>query len=284
VQRILKNTSATLKRTFTVDGTATDADGDVTVTITDAAGTEVVAETNSTSVGSGVYTYLLAPQSNPSRLTATWSGSWSGVSQTVTDTVLVVGGHLFTEVEARAFHDAAMSSASTYSDAAIAEARDRITDTFSEVTGVAFVPTYEYETLEGTGGRVLYARWPRISDVLSASIGGTAQTASDLVAMRVPSNGIYHKGRLWPLPTTSDPRNVTVGYVHGWTTVPGQIKRAALTVLRYELVDSNIGDRTVSLTDEIGTIRVAQPGFRGAAYGIPAVDATLERYSERMPV
>lgn len=284
MQRILKNTSATLKRTFTIDGTATAADGNVTVTITNAAGTTVVAPTNSTAVGSGVYSYVLAPQSIPARLTATWTGSWSGVAQTVTDDVLIVGGHLFTETEARSFHDSAMTSSTTYPDAAIAEARDRITDEFAQVCGVAFVPTYEYENIGGTGLHQLYVEWPKVSSVIAASIGGTAQTVADLVPMKTPSNAIWHKTRTWAMPSTSNPLNVVVEYVHGYTDVPLEIKRAALTVLRYQLVDSNIGDRTVSLTDEIGTIRLAQPGFRGAAYGIPSVDAVLDRYSERIPV
>ena len=74
---LLRNSAETLSVTFYSGETATDADGSVTVEITDEAGATVVASgTASTSSASGVYTYSLAGQTDLKALTITWSGIW----------------------------------------------------------------------------------------------------------------------------------------------------------------------------------------------------------------
>ena len=286
-QRILVNTSARLARTFYVDGTATNADGDVTLGIVDEAGTEVVAAgTVATNDSTGVYSYLLTPQTQVKRLTVTWTGTWSTVAQSIVDYVEVVGAHLFTEAEARAAHSSLLTNATVYPDKAIAEARDRIADEFANICGQSFVPRYERESIPGTGTHRLDVRWPRVSTVIAATVNGTSVLANTTPDPMLPV--IYRTSGTWSSPTTSSPLNVVVAYRHGFDTPPPDIKRAALILLRHQLIPDQAGggiaDRAVSLTDETGPIRLAQPGFRGAAYGIPFVDQTLARYSMLLPV
>lgn len=286
-QRILRNTSATLTRTFYVDGTATSADGNVTLGITDEAGAEIVAAgTVAVNDSTGVYSYLLAPQSQLNRLTVTWSGTWSAVAQSFTDYVEVVGGHLFTEAEARAAHSSLLTSATVYPDAAIAEARDRISDEFEQFCGVSFVPRYNYETIPGSGNHWLPIERGRVSTVIAATVNSTSLTVANVTPH--PTLPKLHYTGTWSSPTGSNPLNVTVEYEHGYDTPPPDIKRAALILLRHQIIPDQAGgaipDRAISLTDEVGTIRLAQPGFRGAPYGIPLVDQTLMRYTTQIPV
>lgn len=282
-QRILVNTSAVLSRTFAPDGDPTNADGNVTYTGIDETGTTVFSGTASAN-GSGNYSFTVTPQTQLNRITVTWTGTWSGQTQTVTEYIEIVGAHLFTETQARAFHDSAMANTTTYPDARIAEHRDRITDQFERLCSVSFVPRYERDRLPGTGTRQLIATKRRITSIISATINGTTQTVGDLVTLPAHTDIIHHTTNTWTKGTDTNPLNVTVEYVHGWDTPPLEITRAALAVLRYQLVESNIGDRVVSLTDETGTMRLAQPGFRGVYYGIPWIDRVLEDFNETIPV
>lgn len=282
--RYLKNTSVTLRETFYVDGTATDAAGAVTIGITDYLGTTVVASgTATSSAGSGVYTYLLTPQTAVNRLTVTWSGTWSGVAQTLSDEIEIVGGHLFTEAEARAAHASGgtgiLNDASTYSDADIAAARDGIADELERICGVSFVPRYRYQKLAGSGEYRLDVDRPRVDSVLSASITGVSQTVGNIDPHpELPY--LLHTTSRWTKGTTTNPFNVVVTYDHGYRTVPHEIKQAALKLLRDQLITSNIPDRAKSQTNEIGTLSYATANAWNE-FGIPMVDQTLRRYSHR---
>lgn len=283
-QRVLVNTSATMRRTFTVDGDATDADGTVTYAVVNAAGTSVQTG-NATSEGSGVYRFLLNKPSTVAEYTVTWSGTWSGIAQSVVDYVEVVGAHLFTETEARAYYGSDLSSTTVYTDAKIAEARDRIADEFEEICGVSFVPKFRRERLPGTGRYELYLARPKTTSLITATVTGT-DVSSNVTILPDPGNVLYRTDGVWTTPPRSNPLNVTVEYQHGWSTPPADIRRAALMLLRHHLVRDTTGggipERALSLTDELGTIRLAQPGRFGNAYGIPAVDAALKRYSHKV--
>lgn len=284
---ILKNTGpTTLTKTWYVNGTATDV-GTVTIGIVDAAGTVVVAAlTATTNNGDGTYTYSLAIQTQVSELTVTWTDS---TGQSLVDEIEVRGNHLFTEAEARAFHGAELANATTYPDGDIAEARDRIMDEFQQICGVSFVERYRRDQLPGTGGRVLFVKYPHVQSVLSATVSGTTVPVANVVATTPDGKGLWRTNGTWTRGTASNPLNVVVEYSHGLDTVPGDIKRAALILLRHLLVKDTTGgglsDRAISLTDEVGTIRLSQPSNRfNRPYGIPSVDTALDRYSHRVPV
>ncbi|MFQ5502957.1 MAG: hypothetical protein ACE5EQ_11770, partial [Phycisphaerae bacterium] len=106
----------------------------------------------------------------------------------------------------------------------------------------------------------------------------------DIDVMReTASDRIWHTTSFWSSPTSSNPLNCVVEYAHGYSRVPPPIRRAALIVLRNS-VTTDISDRFLSLSTEAGVIRQADPNRPGNWYGIPEVDAVLNRYMHRVPV
>lgn len=275
--QILRYTAASLTFTWYTDGTADPNIDAVTIGIVNDDGDTIVAAgTATTDNGDGTYTYAVANTltATPDLWTATWTDTSSGDDQTTR--IEVVGGWLFTEAEARAFDGAALTSTTSYTDAWLAEQRVRITDEFEQILGAAPVPRYRRETLPGSGGHVLDLERPYVTEVISASVGGTAQTLGDLVVVGAVDNRLHHTTSTWTAGTTSDPRNVTVEYVHG-LSAPADLKRAALTVLR-QSPGSDLDARALSFTDQGGSVRLAQPGMRNMWYGIPTVDRVLRDY------
>ena len=269
---ILRNNRAVLQITFS----AGVADGSVTVTVADAAGA-VVSTGAATSVGAGVYTYALAPQTTVKNLTVTWAGSWGGVAQSIQSYAEVVGAYLFTLAQARMANRGALTSATDYPDTAIREARAGITDFFEEVCGVSFVPRYGRETLDSPSSYDLWLERTRPTRVLASSVDGTALTVGELGALVVYDTGRVYNPSWW---SGSLARGVTVEYEHGYQQPPYDIHLAALVYLRQLLVASDIGDRTIAFTTELGTIRNAVAGSNYPT-GIPVVDAALSRHMER---
>lgn len=284
---LLKNTGpTTLTQTWYVNGTPTDV-GVVTIGIVDEAGTVVVtpgtATTNNTD---GTYEYALAVQTEVTWLTVTWTDT---ASQSLVSRVEVRGNHLYTEAAARAYYGSEFTSETTYPDSKIAAARDRTMDEFQQICGVSFVERHAREQLTGLGGRALEVKYPKVTSVISATVNSVAVTASNVLVVPQDSRTLWRTDGNWTRGTNTDPLNVTVEYAHGYTSVPGDIQRAALILLRHFLVADTTGgglsDRTVSLTDDVGTIRLATAdGGRGRWYGIPFVDTTLMRYNHQVPV
>ncbi len=282
---ILVDTGPTvLTKTWYVDGTPTDV-GTITIGIVDLDGTVIETPgTTTTNNGDGTYTFSLAVQNDVNELVATWTAG----AQAVVDEIHIIGGRLFTEAEARAYYGSDLADDTVYTDAAIAEARDRITVEFGMIAVVAFVPTYFRETIAGNGGRILETEHPRISQILAATIGTVAQTVADLQPdPKLPY--VYHTTGIWFHPTASDPFNVTISYVYGHSSVPPDIKRAALILARMELTKDVTGqgipEIASTFTDPLGTIGgFGANDMSGRWYGIPAVDAALRRYSLNIPL
>ncbi len=288
--RILKGTGPTdIEKRFYVNGTQSDV-GTVTVGITDDDGNVIEAAGAAvTKTGSGattLYTYTLAVQATENTATITWAASTG--TQTFTDRLRIVGGWLFTESELRAHYNADLSDAAVYTDALLAEVRDRLTLEFDTICNAAFVPTYRREVLAGSGGRVLEVDRPFISSVVAATIGTTAQTVGDLT----PDESmpwIYHTTSFWNHATRSDPLNVAVSYVHGYVAVPPDIKRVAMILARMQLLKDVTGQGVPEIasafTDATGTFTgFGANDMTGRWYGVPIVDATLRRYSMNLPL
>jgi hypothetical protein len=268
---ILKNTRAVLDITFSAGA----ADGAVTVTVTNASGT-VVSSGSASQVSGGEYTFALNPQPAVADLTVTWAGSWGGVAQSIQSKAEIVGAYLFTLAQARSFDKAALANTTLYSDSLIREARAGITDFFEEVCGVSFVPRYGRDVVDGNSGTDIWLTRPRVNSVLAATVDAVA--ISDLSAVVVYDYGMAYRPSSW---TAVNRRGVIVEYEHGYTQPPYDIHLAALTYLRYLLVASELSDRTVMFTNELGTIRNAVAG-RNYPTGIPSVDAALIRHDERI--
>lgn len=271
---ILANTQATLDVVFS----AGDADGTVTVTVVDAAGTTVTSGDATLDTGTaGRYTFPLPPQPQVAALTVTWAGAWGGVSQQIDTEADIVGAHLFTLAELRDFADQALADTATYPDSLLSQKRDEIAEFFERECHVSFIPRYRRDRLAGDGSTILWLPKPRVSQVFAVSIDDVALDAASLALVDVDEDGQLHRAAGWPW---SRNRNILVEYEHGWRRPPAKINEAAKLLARYELVSRDINDRAISLSNDLGTVRLSVPG-QNYPTGIPTVDAALSRYQEQ---
>lgn len=289
-QRLLVAQPATLSVTYASDP------GAVTLTLTRADGTALV--TGAATSGAGTtrtYALTAAQTADLDRLTAVWTSPTLG---TVTQLVEVLGAHLFTVEQARAFDKKQLASTTAYPDSAIVEARDRITDAFEQLCGLAFVPRYRRVVLDGPAvGHVFLGALStapgalllpdllvtRVRSVETRSGGDwTAFTAQDLADVVIEPGGVLRRELRggWPLGRAV----IRVGYEHGYAAPPLDVQRAALILATNQLVPSNLPERALSQATEVGTFRLATAGYgRNNWFGIPSVDAVLEQHLRRTP-
>lgn len=278
MDQFLRNTRAVLSNAFSAGAAA----GGVTVSAVNEAGVTVVSG-SATQDGTNLslYTFQIPPQSSLMRGTATWSGTWGGSAQSVETQWEVVGAQLFTVSEARGFRANAdggedLSDTNKYSDAMIRETRDRIADAFQRVCGVPFFPRYEREVFDGLGRRRLWLPWKRPLRLISVTVGGVALTAPELAAVYLYVTGRIEREAGW----ASGFKNIIVEWERGYKYVPGDIKRAALALAQYDIVNSEITDRMVMFANELGTVRLSTPD-KFHPTGIPLVDSVLWQLDER---
>lgn len=287
--RILRGTAGVLEVTVYVDGTATDPTV-ASVAVVDEAGNAVtVGAAALTGASSGKVTAAITPANTAlvNNLTATWTLTVSGTSQTFTTYHRIVGDWLFTEGEARAFDASALASSSSYPDATILAARDRIADSFEEVCRVAFGLSYGREVLDGSGDVTQWLAANRVSAVRSikyrarGETAWTAYTAAELADVLVDRNGRLERETLGSF--LYGRRNIAIEYEHGWQPIPDEVKRAALWLLRDQLAGTDLPRNAISQSSELGTFSLSVPGLRGSYYGLPQVDEVVKRYSHRLP-
>lgn len=301
--RILRQTSVPARVEVTKDGTATDADvaTQVRVTITRADGTAVATnQIVSQHPATGAYEWQLTTTDTASvdLLTAAWSITLDGTSETFTTSHEVVGAFLFTEAELRTFGDRALADATAFPDATIADARDRITDDFERICGASFVTRYGQRIRDGADAQVplqggfggfwgtpLLGNVPtmltlgckRLQRMRAVSVDGTALSQGEVDAIHVFPEGYIIRDGGW----NWGRRNIVLGFEHGWDRPPPELRRAAMVMARFELVSSDVGDRTISFSNDMGTFRQAVASAKFPT-GIPFVDSVLERYSEHV--
>ena len=282
---ILQNTQHTLSVTFS----AGDADANVTCLVKDQDGATVTSGT-ATHASVGRYTFQLPPQTQPMWLVVTWSGSWGGVAQSIatgagepdgtSGEVQVAGGHLFTVAELRAFAGSTLSSTSTYPDETLINARSLVTALMEQWCDVAFVTRYGRATMDGNWEPSVWLPNTKVTRIRSVVLNGTALAGADLAAVTSNPDGKVWRNGYYGFWDGTAPQNVTIGYEHGYTYAPPDLAVAGLTLTHYLVTHDVLADRTISTMNEFGIIRQAQPDDEHPT-GIPFVDATLCRYSER---
>lgn len=277
MQRIVRGLSATLSHTFYVDGTATNPSPDAaTVTITRDNGTVLVAAAAATDTGAGTVSYTLTPAQTVllDTLTVAWTATFGGQAQAFTDIVEIVGGVLFTVAQARAVNP--LADTVKYPPQKIIEARTLVETALEDACGVAFVPRYRREQVNGQGGRELVLSMPRVRSIRSASLDGTAFTAGELADIVPSGTSVVYTPNRW----TAGFRNYEVVYEHGYDEPPPRVTNAALLLARRYLVDSPVSDRATSLTTEDGTTQfLVTAGVRQAVFDIPECNAVVAQYS-----
>lgn len=268
---------------FTVDGDLADADGAVAVVVTRDDGTELASDPSAAHVSEGVYRFLLEPQATLDRLTFTYTGMWSGEEQSDEQVHDLVGGHYFTEREARAADPSFTEGA--YSDDDIRVARDEVEDAIEGICGRAFVRRFHSETISGDGScSLLLARLiPR--RVLRLSVAGVALAGPELEALALDDSGELARssGRF-----TAGSRNIAVAYEYGEDAPPPLIKRAALLLFKAWLPAFKASQSGPSLS---GVTRLSAEGLSlsfgsidGTTTGIDAVDRLIHTWRGNEPV
>lgn len=275
MERIVVNRSATLYKTFYSNGVAADPTGTPTVTITrQSDGTAVTAGAVTDETAAGTWSITIPATSNTllDTLTVNWTATVNSTPQEHIETVEVAGGTYFTLSELRAVYPGSVT------DAEAVDMRTTVEQAIEHACDVAFVPRYTLERLNGTGGATLLLR-PHVRAIRSVTVDGAAFTASDLLAMSLGVTGtVYSAARTWAAGSS----NILIGYEHGHTEPPAEIKDAALMLAKMRLIGrrSPIDDRAVTFSsNEGGTYSLAVPGRNGSYFGHPDIDAVIARYS-----
>jgi hypothetical protein len=287
-QHVARGAQPTLSAAFYSDGVLADP-GVTIVTVVGLDGSAIVTGAATSGTGAAARTWTPAgPLADLDVLTVTWVSMAFGA---LTQTVEVVGDLLFSLREARQTDGGAMASVESYPSAALEQARVRISDDFERICGVAFMPRVRQVEAGVYVSRQLLLPDLRVLAVRSIETRAAHETAwtaidsGDLAAVRILPGGVLGLPSAVPYGHAS----ARVTYEHGWERVPGEIRRAALIALRYTTVPDNVGPRVTSHTGDMGTTAYATAGRVSNSlsafphYGIPPVDATLARYSERVP-
>lgn len=288
MERVLRNTAATVSVTFYNGSSATEADGVVTVVVKKADGTTLLSTNATNDPAVGVYTVVIPAQANLNLLTLTWTGSFTGTPVTLTTQVEIVGGFYFSIGELRAY-ESSFSNTVKYTDEMLADARDQVEAEFEDICHRAFVPRYWRETSLETDSDedVLWLEKPEALRFISLN-----QNSQDYIsyynsgylirdknsprAIRVINNAL----NLFNYDTLYYP--ISAEYEYGLTTVPIPIKQKALKRAKQLILGqrSTIDERaTTMLLPDIGQVNLATPGERGSETGVPDIDVVLRRYT-----
>lgn len=181
----------------------------------------------------------------------------------------------FTLNELRALPD--MSSAVTYPDATCEAAAARVVAIIERFCQTSFVARTVTDERHDGGGYEIFLDRPWVLSVTSATENGTAVTDT----LRVKAGRVlrYATGSYTPKAWLPGCDNITVTYQSGYSSsVPADVKDAALQATRYRLLTSNanagMNDRATSITNEFGNINLAT-ATRDAPFGLPEVDSII---------
>lgn len=263
MDRIKQATPATISNTWYSDGTIIDP-GTVTVGVTAADGTVVVAPGTATSGGGAAartFNLTAGHTAALNMLTATWTSSTQGTDTTVYE---VAGDFLFTIAQARtALGDAA------YDAAKVAEARTYAETELERALGFALVPRYATRTLWARRADRIKLR-PFVRVIRSATIGGTPISAANIANLIYSPDG-YVAGYSWWN------GQVVVRYEHGMdpdNDLSSGARRAALSLaveyLGGDVSGNGVDPRAERLVTDDGTI--VYGAAAGGQFSVPDVN------------
>jgi len=291
--RILAGTKADIWVELAIDGGLTrDAAAGVTVGVVDADGNVVIAAGTAVDevTGTGLLRLTMTPAQTATvnRLVATWSNIdllGDSLPFAVTSYHEIVGDQLFTLSQARAWANEALKSEVKYPNRLILEVRDQVAEAFEQVLGFPLGLRAFRDELDGDSGSVISLSQGRVNRIRAASTRSsttwTAFTASELANLYVAPFGrvVREAYGSWG----AGYQNYRVAYEAGMQPIAQELRRAGLILLQHWLISSDLGDRTLSHTDQTGNYTVATPGLRGAYFGLPVVDEALNRYRSHVP-
>ena len=257
--------------------------------ITDGAGVAVTTGTPTYSNG------LLTFSVNASLLTkldvyhCSWTGTQSGSSASWASDFEVQGGYICEIVDIRNSDRAFLDSAK-YPLALLRAMRSSVQDMLHQQGRVSFIPRGRRVTIDGSAPDffrgytpLLYGQDTRklllpdvaVTQLYSGNVNGVDLTVDDLSTITVDDCLLYRSAMYPPWPFGR--KNITLHYVHGLTTVPGPIARAAVILCREYLVGTDLPGRATatSIGDQMFRLTVAG---RDGATGLPEVDSAVDQF------
>lgn len=282
-QRVVAGTAATLSwQQIDDDGEPADP-GTVTVTVTRADGTVIASAAATSGTGSNARTYALtaAQTATLDRLTVTWVAS--GVTLATTE-VDVVAAPWFSNVELRT-SEPSLADTSRYPVALVAVARLQVESMIERITHRRFVPGYELRWVRGASGYELVLPHVEVRRVRSAALYGDPSAAASSTLDSTELNAIppAPSGVIRRYNGTWDATWVKVGYEHGLSTVPADLKRAAMRLTREMLNQSKIASPDAAVTwnstDMGWSATFVTPGVRGMHTSIPWVNEAIDAWT-----
>lgn len=291
MDRVLRNTAATVSVTFYNGGTAVEADGVVTVVAKKADGSTLLSTNATNDPAVGVYTLVIPAQVNLNILTLTWTGTFTGTSISIESTVEIVGGFYFSIAELRNY-DSALQNTTRFPTDSLINARDQVEAEFEDICDRAFVPRFKREIgfeQDPDNYRIVLTKG-ELQKITSLKVNGVDKltwVTNSLIMTETPtSNSLVFIGDATlffslslPLYNFNPP---VIEYEYGMTSVPIPIKQKALKRARMILMGQNstIDERALTMTlPDIGTVNLATPGQRGSETGVPDIDVVLRRYT-----
>lgn len=278
--RVQRTVKTTLSRVFSVDETATDATGSVTVSAARLDGTVVQTGAATGPDVNHVYTWTFNGLDVVDLLVVTWTATVGGDAVVFEDLLEVVGGFYFTVAEARSTEKSKFSDVAAYPQADVLARRSEAEDRVEAITGQAWVPRFTREVLSGSGRSQLMLRWPLLRKVRAVSVGGAAFSQPAVDAFGANRLGVLRRPTTWP----EGDGNIVVEYEHGHDRPTSGIVRAAKIVFRSLMLTtrSPLPDRAERIaTTELGTVVLASP--TADKVGIPEADAELAAHPSPRP-
>jgi hypothetical protein len=262
VTRLQQGVPAQLSMTWH-SGDAVVDPGTVTVTVTDHLGVTLLSGAGTSGVGATprVLTLPASATEDLSIITAAWS---STTQATKTVRYEVVGGFYVFLGELRKVKD--LKDSTKITTAELVEAIDWWMDTVENWCGQSFVPRYGRLDVRHASGEAIYLA-PHPRSIQQVTIANTELTSS--------AWDWDDDGTLYPDRNVSSGR-LLIHYTYGLDEPDEELRRAARQAIRSSILSDRTGppSRQTMLTNEMGTVRLAQPGKR-AATGIPEVDRIL---------
>lgn len=285
---VLRGTQYTLESPVFVgsDGeTPEDCASLPTATVTRDDGTALTAAVVTNTSENGKYTAAITTTHTArlDLLRIQWTGTAGSQVQVYDQTLEVAGGWYVTIPQIRAEQD--MSNTTKYPVALLRDRRDEFESIAEEYCGVAFVPRYATVTVRGNGRSAILLPHSRLLDVLSVTIDGVAKDAADYELDE--DHGIVAvDGSTFTRPSTNG-RNVTIAYTHGYQSCPPEMARGCLTWMASKLTAQASGLATPGASEVVDGGRQMTFSSASAAdrrpTGIDSVDAVLNRLDETVP-
>lgn len=172
----------------------------------------------------------------------------------------------------------------TYTDAMITEGIAWAKDIIDTATGTSWEYDAGTVTLDGNGLSSIFTGVVNLRTLTDVTIDG--DDTIDFTGWVVRTDGFVIRST-GTFATSTTGQNVVLGYTAGATSeVPVDIAYCARTLTQWYVLRllAQQPDNALSIQNEYGTVRLAQPDGTFGPTSIPQVNAILKRHNHRAPV